>query len=171
MTTTMQILIVLCAVAAINATPVLIKRFIEDLKCSSSVANKEICDLLKKQSAGNVTENQHGIRHKRSQSTCPVLSDEYLLTHTRQEERSLSPYVIEDDIDRLRIPMVLPRARCLCDGCIDMSSRRENFSFASVPLKQSFTVRKRNTENGPLETVTQTITVGCTCVVPRRISQ
>ncbi|XP_028905529.1 interleukin-17B [Ornithorhynchus anatinus] len=101
-------------------------------------------------------------------------------------KRSLSPWAYSINHDSGRIPADLPEARCLCHGCINPFTRQEDRTMVSVPIYSKIPVRRRLCQvprgagaaptqaqaqrkrprhcRRELQTVMETIAVGCTCI-------
>uniref|UniRef100_A0A803K8N7 Casein kinase 1 alpha 1 n=1 Tax=Xenopus tropicalis TaxID=8364 RepID=A0A803K8N7_XENTR len=92
--------------------------------------------------------------------------------------RSLSPWAYSINHDENRIPIDIPEARCLCTGCVNPFTMKEDFSMTSIPIYSKIPVRRRLCEgsSSPIRArrrkkchkeymaVMENIAVGCTCI-------
>ncbi|KAM4749626.1 interleukin-17B [Rhinophrynus dorsalis] len=92
--------------------------------------------------------------------------------------RSLSPWAYSINHDENRIPIDIPEARCLCTGCVNPFTMKEDLSMSSIPIYSKIPVRRRLCEGNPpvlkarrrkkchkeYVAVMENIAVGCTCI-------
>ncbi|XP_039272199.2 interleukin-17C-like [Styela clava] len=102
-----------------------------------------------------------------SEKTCPEMTEKYLVEHENVNgARSISPYDIVLDYDPMRFPKKIFQYRCLCKGCIDIKTRRENLSLVSKEVTADINVYYYN---GTI--ARYTVVTGCTCVMPIMIER
>nr|XP_039270092.1 interleukin-17F-like [Styela clava] len=100
-------------------------------------------------------------REKRSiRKRCPKFSEQYLRRTKKVKDRSISPWKYIKNTDNKRIPKILMEARCLCNGCINIETTKEdNVNLVSIPTKTKITVMKKG------KLTRKIINTGCTCVI------
>lgn len=117
--------------------------------------------------SGNVV--QAPILARSAQSSCPIGSS----SGTLANQKSLSPWTYEINRDYLRFPNLINFAKCLCDGCIDPATLRQNFNAYSALVTTEITVVRRKSVKVPFSDCkigvncneeTLKVPVGCHCM-------
>ncbi|XP_077966475.1 interleukin-17F-like [Styela clava] len=108
-------------------------------------------------------------RPKREITKCPTMTPQYLRENNLMDgRRSLSPYAEKPNWDPNRYPQFFIQRHCLCNGCIDPVTRKENLSLQSVPLetRMEFFYKKDKFLNTFTTKKKLSIYIGCTCAYP-----
>ncbi|XP_039267381.1 uncharacterized protein LOC120342569 [Styela clava] len=114
-------------------------------------------------------EGQQGLK-------CPDYSHQ--TPYVQPHDRSLSPWKMMPDFDVQRYPQWIPVARCMCKGCIDQRSGKENKAFVSKEIKVKVRFLRMNSTHSSFRQCTDStcyasdedIAVGCHCAIPVELS-
>ncbi|KAE8608857.1 hypothetical protein XENTR_v10011634 [Xenopus tropicalis] len=87
-------------------------------------------------------------------------------------QRSISPWSYRIDFDENRYPQKLAFAQCLCKGCINAETGKDDASLNSVSVEQTMLVLRKtrcseNSSRYMFELDYIKVPVACTCVIPR----
>ncbi|XP_039260030.2 interleukin-17C-like [Styela clava] len=115
----------------------------------------------------DVGDNKH-LRQKRSArgSKCPTFNTDYTTRNRKKvNQLSISPWKYVLTYDKNRLPRRLLNATCLCDGCINIRTLREDQSVISKELYFEILIMKNN------KLTKQRVNNGCFCSLPLLIEK
>ncbi|OCT58600.1 interleukin-17C [Xenopus laevis] len=114
-------------------------------------------------------------RRGEPENGCPNLKTSTPIGHGGSDplsHRSISPWSYRIDYDENRYPQKLAFAQCLCKGCINVDTGKDDSSLNSVSVEQTMLVlRKKKCPSSSTSYMFELeyikVPVACTCVIPR----